>query len=459
MCSIFGSITRPSTLANMHMNNLIRRSHERGRDGRGFLVQTASSSYMFKSIRRATGDEWNSYDFYTINKTETQTVIGNTRAEPTTEYVHEKHMDDQQPYSLTEWTIVHNGTIANDVDLRSEQFASYPSQIDSAAIVEQLEAHAGGNTHQEVYLGFQAIIRKLKGSFAILATHNSFPGVIFFACNYRPIWHTYNMSDVYIGSTEDSLPNNFPKKMVAPYSTGYITPEIVHIDAGNLYPKRELNNRVLVVCSGGMDSVVAAAALKYEGYNIELLHFQYGCRAQSPEYKAVTDAANALQCKVHFMSLPIYDPSDSPLLRADSKIAGGEVGAEFAHEWVPARNLVMLSIAVAIAEAKGFHYVGLGNNLEEAGAYPDNEPEFINRLNTALPFAVGDGKRVKIIMPVGNLMKHEIVDLGVRVGAPMKSTWSCYKSGEKHCGKCGPCHMRRVAFQINGLKDPMEYES
>jgi 7-cyano-7-deazaguanine synthase len=156
--------------------------------------------------------------------------------------------------------------------------------------------------------------------------------------------------------------------------------------------------------------------------------------------------------------MDIYDKSDSPLLRDDSNIAGGEEGAEFAHEWVPARNIVMLSIATAYAEAKGFDYIVLGNNLEEAGAYPDNEPEFINRFNDLLPFAVGDGKRVRVVMPVGNLMKHEIVDLGHRLGAPLDLTWSCYRAGDKHCGTCGPCFMRRTAFEINNLEEVIEYE-
>ena len=155
--------------------------------------------------------------------------------------------------------------------------------------------------------------------------------------------------------------------------------------------------------------------------------------------------------------MKIYNPKDSPLLRSDSNIAGGEAGAEFAHEWVPARNLVMLAMATAFAEARGIGYIVLGNNLEEAGAYPDNEPEFINRFNDLLPFAVGDGKRVKVVMPVGNYMKHEIVAIGHEVGAPLHLTWSCYRAGPIHCGTCGPCYMRRTAFEINKLPEVIQY--
>nr|MCG2909665.1 7-cyano-7-deazaguanine synthase [Stygiolobus sp.] len=65
----------------------------------------------------------------------------------------------------------------------------------------------------------------------------------------------------------------------------------------------------------------------------------------------------------------------------------------------------------------------------------------------------------EVLMPVGNLVKHEIVKLGVEIGAPLHLTWSCYEGGEKHCGMCGPCYMRKMAFRINGLEDPVEYES
>jgi 7-cyano-7-deazaguanine synthase len=212
------------------------------------------------------------------------------------------------------------------------------------------------------------------------------------------------------------------------------------------------------VCSGGLDSVVAATYVKKViGVDTELIHFCYGSRAEGPEVIAVQAAADALGVPCTVFPLPVYKPSDSPLLQADSKIAGGEEGAEFAHEWVPARNLLLLSVATAYAEANGFDTIVLGNNLEEAGAYPDNEPEFIAKFNDLLPFAVGDGKRMRVMMPVGNLMKHEIVELGHRIGAPLDKTWSCYRAGEQHCGTCGPCYMRRTAFEINGLEEVITY--
>jgi 7-cyano-7-deazaguanine synthase len=327
--------------------------------------------------------------------------------------------------------------------------------IDSAAIAELLANEDTSELDAEqLGIYFEQCISKLKGSYAILAVHSEYPDRIFVACNYRPIWYARNEFGLFFASSAEYFPSSMIPQMVTPYSSWVFT----FGTQQRLDKRMPPNKRALVVCSGGMDSVVAATWAKHEGYGVELIHFRYGSRAEGPEQKAISAVASALGVNLRYLPMAIYDPSDSPLLQADSTIAGGEEGAEYAHEWVPARNLVMLSLATAYAEAKGFDSIILGNNLEEAGAYPDNEPEFIRRFNEMLPFAVGDGKQVRVLMPVGNLMKHEIVALGHQLGAPLHLTWSCYRAGEKHCGTCGPCYMRRTAFRINGLPEVIEYE-
>jgi 7-cyano-7-deazaguanine synthase len=137
---------------------------------------------------------------------------------------------------------------------------------------------------------------------------------------------------------------------------------------------------------------------------------------------------------------------DSPLF-SDKDITNGKEGVEYASEWVFARNLIMLSNAIGYAEANGFGYVYLGNNLEESGAYPDNEEQFINDFNGILWGAVNNGFKVEIKMPLGNLMKKEIVQFGVDNKSPIHLSWSCYNNNEYHCGNCGPCYMRKEAFK------------
>jgi 7-cyano-7-deazaguanine synthase len=383
-------------------------------------------------------------------------TLANHRAEPTTEWVEKKVLADQQPYACGSWTIVHNGTIANDSELRT---GSLSTSIDSAAIVEALAEEEG--RMQTPGLTFSNVIRRLKGSFAILARNRDEPDVLYAALNYKPIWHVETEHGVLFGSSESFFNRYARPKALTPYSIyRFQVSKVGSVTSTreSLRPRKLAPNRSLVVCSGGLDSTVAAAICVARGEHTHLLHFTYGCRAETKELDAVAAIAERLGVPYTVRDMSIYNAQDSRLLDADSAVAGGEAGAEFAHEWVPARNLVMLSLAVAYAEANGFNRVVLGNNLEEAGAYPDNEPEFIDRFNKLLPYAVADGVDVQIAMPVGNLMKHEIVRKGLDVNAPLDLTWSCYRNGEKHCGTCGPCFMRRTAFQINGATEVIPYE-
>jgi 7-cyano-7-deazaguanine synthase len=449
MCAVIGCILAAGggvDQAERVLGTIFARSINRGRDGWGYRLQQGDIEH--KERHNSMFYPFSDDGFF--HEPHPGTLIGNMRAEPTTEYVEKKAQSDQQPYRLGQWTIVHNGTIANDAELRTHKLET---RIDSAAIVEQLHRLDGHFMGPQV--AFVEVISRLRGSYAILATHDNEPGVIYVACNYRPIWWATDGAGVYFASSREYFPEGMLSIMVPPYS-------IWRYDQDGGIALREAVchtglTRALVVCSGGLDSVVAARSAQAGGAEVTLLHFRYGSRAGDPEYLAIKAIARELGVESVVLPMNIYDPADSPLLRANDEIAGGEAGAEFAYEWVPARNLVMLSLATAYAEAHGFDTIVLGNNLEEAGAYPDNEPEFIARFNDLLPFAVGDGKRISVVMPVGNLMKHEIVALGLELGAPLHLTWSCYRAGELHCGTCGPCFMRRTAFEINHAPEVIRY--
>ncbi len=454
MCAIFGALVRPghASEALKILETIWDTGSERGRDGRGFYLRARDTGYTchFRDTVRSDG----SPNFIQVSSWDIAngaTIIGNFRAEPTTEYVADKSLSDQQPYVLDNWAVVHNGTIANDKALRTGELTT---TIDSAAIVEQLASENVCGIR-----AFQRTVKRLKGSYAIAAFTKQ-TQALYIAANYRPIWYIACEAGLFFASTRDSFPDGYFPRMHEPYSVGEYVLYGQNARMSLRNPVDPARKKALVVCSGGLDSVVSAVyAQKRMNLDVELLHFHYGSRAASPETKAIHAVAKALNVPVHIKMLPMWDKEDSPLLQADSAIAGGEQGAEFAHEWVPARNLVMLAVATAYAEAKGFGYIVLGNNLEEAGAYPDNEPEFIAKFNDLLPFAVGDGRRVSVIMPVGNMMKHEIVKLGLALDAPLHLTWSCYRAGEVHCGKCGPCFMRRTAFKINGAPEVIDYES
>jgi len=452
MCSIVGALVRRLDANQMEEVNVIldsiwTKSHERGRDGRGYVINSSSEDESQSYRETSRSDGFRVRPPILFKPCRSAVVVGNLRAEPTTEFVLEKRLTDQQPYTDGPWTIVHNGTIANDKALRT---GSLPTTIDSAAIAEQLAPLP------PTLESFAEVVRKLKGSFAILATFDGQTDTMYVAANYRPVWYVDTPYGYFFASARDYLPSQWAPRMLTPYTVARFTAS-GDIVSDSLY-KPGLDERALVVCSGGLDSVVSAAYVKQAlGMGVHLIHFLYGSRAEGPEVKAVQAVAEALDAELTLFPLNVYSKGDSPLLDPDSKVAGGEAGAEFAHEWVPARNLLLLSVATAFAEARGISTIVLGNNLEEAGAYPDNEPEFIARFNDLLSFAVGDGKRMRVIMPVGNLMKHEIVALGNQLGAPMDLTWSCYRAGELHCGTCGPCYMRRKAFEINNLPEVIQY--
>lgn len=447
---------------NEILNHIVCESHERGRDGRGYVINAQGDCETYhvyeRDINNGGKGEYQHREFFT-SSTKVATFLSNINSKPTTELDLGKSDEDQQPYVMGRWAAVHNGVIANSENLRTY---TLKTKSGSAAILETLATSPCNIQGSKINEHFLKTVDEIIGSYAILATHNSQPNQILLAANYKPIWYLVTEFGVFFASSRNHLPSNFEDvpKMIEPYTAASfcITNGILSFQKTSLREKLK-TRRALVVCSGGLDSVVAAThAQRSLGYDIHLIHFMYGCRAEGPEVQAVRDVAKALDVGCTLFPLHIYDKKDSPLLQNESDIKVGKTGAQYAHEWVPARNLLLLSVATAYAEANGFDTIVLGNNLEEAGAYPDNEPEFIDRFNDLLPFAVGDGKQVKVIMPVGDKMKHEIVKLGNEIGAPLDKTWSCYKGGMQHCGACGPCFMRRKAFEINNLPEVIQYE-
>jgi 7-cyano-7-deazaguanine synthase len=313
-------------------------------------------------------------------------------------------------------------------------------------------------------------LKEVVGSYALaVGRYYGAGSQLVLATNYRPIHLVRDGRTVFFASQLDYVYESperlgLPSFTVPPYTLVSFHTSPSNDEWAPTYTSLRTTNprtpRALVVCSGGLDSTVAATQMREDGYEVTLLHYSYGCRAEQRERAAVEQVAAALGADVLHVDLRHLFTQvigGSPLTNTSDAIAGGEAGAEYAHEWVPARNLIMLSIAIDIAEAHDYTCVVLGNNLEEAGAYPDNEQEFIRLLNQVVPYAVADGKELSLSMPVGTLVKHEIVALGHKLGAPVALSWSCYNAGTVHCGECGPCYMRRHAHTMAGLVDPTEY--
>ena len=218
-----------------------------------------------------------------------------------------------------------------------------------------------------------------------------------------------------------------------------------------------MDKRCVIICSGGLDSTTVAAHARYiDGLSPVLLHFLYGCRAESREVEAVKSIASALECECVIADLSwLKEIGGSRLTDHNAPIAGAIEGAEYPHEWVPARNLVMIAYAAAFCDAHRISKIYMGLNLEEGAVYPDNTVEFYERLNMVLPLATLVNPVIK--MPLARMMKWQIVKHAYEIGAPIHLSWSCYLSGTLHCGNCGPCYMRRTAHAMLGIHDTVEY--
>jgi 7-cyano-7-deazaguanine synthase len=123
---------------------------------------------------------------------------------------------------------------------------------------------------------------------------------------------------------------------------------------------------------------------------------------------------------------------------------------------VPFRNGIMLSIAIGIAESNNLKYVMIANHAGDHTIYPDCRPTFINAIDEAA--STGTFINVHVIAPYTNISKADIARKGKSLGIDYSETWSCYKGGAKHCGKCGTCVERKEALKEAGIEDPTEYE-
>lgn len=450
MCSISGLIaTEPSSIFVEMLKQVILKAEERGRDG--FGICTPRVDYRF--MKSPSAVKLQDLQFHPA-----MVMLNNNRAEPTTEFIDNKTLNDVQPFRYTSpvtnmsTIVAHNGTIANDKELASKYGIKQHTYIDSGVLPELFDN-----------VGVLQGLSEINGSYA-MAVHQQ--GVVWLACNYKPIY-IKRLRDAFLFSSLDTyLRTDWNDNIVRqkPYTALEINPLDLTVVEHYLRPVTTARQKVLVICSGGMDSVVTATSYVRNGNDVTLLHFTYGCRAEAKEIEAVTATAKRLGCGHKFIDMSHIFKSEvggSPLLQPNDNIMrerDGEKGAELAYEWVPARNLVFYSLALAYAEAHGYDTIALGNNLEESGAYPDNEMIFSRLFNDLIPNAVNKDVNIHVEQPVGNLMKHEIVALGLELFAPLDVTWSCYEAGDRQCGRCGPCYMRRKAFQMNGIEDVIQYE-
>jgi len=212
--------------------------------------------------------------------------------------------------------------------------------------------------------------------------------------------------------------------------------------------------RLVTLCSGGLDSVTLAYMLKDLEHEQLLLHIQYG-QKHSKERTYARQTADRLYCPFKVVIIEGAFGSDA-LTNPDIEVPAGKYSAEnLAVTVVPNRNAIFANIAASVAVALDYDGIALAVHSGDHELYADCRPEFVRSLKRFLYVATGG--ELEVCAPFMNVPKADIVSLGTSLGVPFADTWSCYKGGEYHCGKCGTCVERREAFKAAGVEDPTVY--
>ena len=212
----------------------------------------------------------------------------------------------------------------------------------------------------------------------------------------------------------------------------------------------------VIIVSGGMDSITLLYDKKDE---IALgISFDYGSNHNAKEIPFAEMHCKQLGIKHITINLDfMHQYFKSSLLQGAEAIPEGHYADEnMKSTVVPFRNGIMLSIAIGIAESNHLKKVLIANHGGDHTIYPDCRPQFIEAIDAAAN--AGTFINVRVEAPYTNITKGDIAHIGKRLGLDYTETWSCYKGGEKHCGKCGTCIERKEALQEAGIHDATEYE-
>jgi 7-cyano-7-deazaguanine synthase len=217
--------------------------------------------------------------------------------------------------------------------------------------------------------------------------------------------------------------------------------------------------KVVVLCSGGMDSVVALYwAVREHTVNL-VVSFDYGAKHNHRELPFAAEQAAKFGVRHEVLTLDFINRLfASDLLKSGGDIPEGHYeAANMKQTVVPFRNGIMLAIAGGLAESVEASGLVIAAHGGDHAIYPDCRENFMLAMGEALTLGTYAG--VQLLRPFISMSKAEIATAGAQLGVDFSRTWSCYKGGVVHCGKCGTCVERREAFANAGIPDPTYYES
>lgn len=206
----------------------------------------------------------------------------------------------------------------------------------------------------------------------------------------------------------------------------------------------------IILLSGGLDSLVSLG-IGIEKYGISLaLTFDYGQKAVEQEISTSKNICDYYKIEHKVIKLDWLKEVTHTALVSNEDLPEGIVNPEQSAKsvWVPNRNGLFLNIAGSFADGNGYDYIIIGANKEEGQTFPDNTQEFIDKINAEFEYSTQ--KHPKVVAPLINSDKNDIVKLALEHKIPLEFVRSCYASGEKHCGKCESCTRLKNALIANG---------
>jgi len=222
--------------------------------------------------------------------------------------------------------------------------------------------------------------------------------------------------------------------------------------------------KAVCLISGGLDSCVTSYIAKKDGYDIYSISFDYGQRHKK-EITSAKNIAKSVNSKKHVIFNIDLDKfggsslTDKSLnIKKDKSLK--KIGKTIPLTYVPARNTIFLSIALAYAETIDADAIYIGATVTDYSGYPDCRPEYIEAYQKMADIATKkaiEGKPIKIKAPLLNMSKSDIVRKGYKLKVPFEQTWSCYSGEKKACGRCESCLLRLKGFKEAEIKDPLSY--
>ncbi len=222
-----------------------------------------------------------------------------------------------------------------------------------------------------------------------------------------------------------------------------------------------VRSRAVVSLSGGMDSAVCLALAARE-HDVYALHFSYGQRTERRELASARAVAQAVGVR-QFLPLRVdlfrqiggSALTDASIAVPDAPPAE-QIGQHVPVTYVPFRNAHFLAAAVSWAEVLNAGRIYIGAVEQDSSGYPDCRPAYYDAFNTLIERGTRDGQ-IRIVTPLIDKKKSEIVRIGMEIGAPLGATWSCYSGEDVACGTCESCVLRLRAFAAAGFDDPIPY--